>query len=117
MSNENRKGPEKPEDQSPSKKLVACEEALTRLMNENAAYRENQERLQILIRTRAPGADGLSHLEVVRHVLEARDKAEDVLVAHRDVMKKAKAAIATGNAKEAYQILNLFLLTPLVIPK
>jgi hypothetical protein len=101
----------------PTKTLVALEQAVTRLMNENAAYREGQERLQILVRKRAPRADGLTHPEVIRHVLDERDATERVLAEHRETMKKAKASLLAGNTKEAYNTLNLFLLAPLVINK
>jgi hypothetical protein len=109
--------PPKPEDQSPSKKLLACEQAIQRLMNENAAYRESQERVQILVRKRAPKAEGLNYLEVIRHVLDERDKAEDLSNLQRETMKKVKAALMAGEPKTAYEILNLFLLTPPVLTK
>lgn len=120
MSNDPRDNvgkPIKPEDQSPSKKLIALEQAIQRLMNENAAYRENQERVQLLVRKRSPKADGLTHLEVIRHVLDERDKAEDLTYLQIETMKKVKTALMAGNNKEAYEILNLFLVVPPVLTK
>lgn len=104
-------GDKRHQDLDVIEKVTKLEEAVQRLMNENAAHRENQERMNIIVRKRAPKADGLSLHEMMRAVLDERDEAQKVILEHRETIKKGKDALVnSNNTREAYDILNLFLL-------
>jgi len=78
-------------------------------MNENARTRCKIEEAEVVIRCRAPNADGLSLASSIKTILNERDAAGERITVYRQELKKAMQLILSGEIKEASRQLNLFL--------
>lgn len=83
--------------------------AIHRLMNENAQLRRKMEEAEIVIRRRAPNADGLSPAAAVNTILDDRDEARGRTLVFREEMKKILLMLLEDRTDEAKKQLNLFL--------
>lgn len=84
-------------------------EAIIRLMNENAAHREIIEQAEAVIRKRAPNASGLSLKAAVQTILDDRDKNLNSVHGLRDELKKVLKMLLNNSTEEAKKYLNHFL--------
>lgn len=90
-------------------KLDKLNDAIQRLMNENAQTRRKVEEVEVIIRRRAPNADGLTLAAAIKTILDDRDAAFDRIAVYRKELKNAMQLILSGKVKEATQQINLFL--------
>ncbi len=84
-------------------------EALARLMTENAGLRRKIEAAEVIIRRRAPNADGLSFSAAMKTILDDRDAASSRVQFFRDQLKKMLKMLAQGQVKEVMKEINHFL--------
>ena len=84
-------------------------EALNRLMLENAQLRRKIEKAQVIIRQRSPNADGLKLEASLKTILNDRDAAQNRIGFYRNQMKKILKILLDGNLDEAKKEINHFL--------
>lgn len=84
-------------------------EALNRLMLENAQLRQKIEESEVLIRRRAPNADGLSLVGALKTILNDRDEATKRIDFYRNQLKKVMKILVSGDIEEAKREINHFL--------
>lgn len=78
-------------------------------MHENARLRQKIEEAEVIIRRRAPSADGLSFAAAVKTILNDRDKAQTRVQFFREELKKVFQILANGDVKDALKEINQFL--------
>lgn len=92
-----------------SDNIKRLQEALLRLQEENAKWREKSEEAQVIIRQRAPNADGLSLKGALTIILNDRDESLDRIQFFRDELSRVLSLLLDDKEEEAKNELNQFL--------
>lgn len=91
------------------------EATIKRLVEENSQWRRSLEEAKVIIRRRAPKADGLSFKSSIVTILNQRDMAEDNAEFYRNEIKRILKFLLNSEASDKTKIdelkkdINLFL--------